>query len=81
MATSFSNGRESSSNTNVSPTTSALPPGASVLATLTDDVDCGIGEARGTSVERAPIHFAFRDLFTFRDNLIARVEPYLVALS
>lgn len=27
-----------------------------------------------------PFRFAFNDLFTFRDGLIARVDSYLVAL-
>jgi len=39
-----------------------------------------VGEGRGTSVTHGPIHFAFSDLFTFCDNLIVRVDSYLVPL-
>lgn len=39
-----------------------------------------LGEGRGTSVEHGPFRFAFNDVFTFRDGLIARVESYLVPL-
>lgn len=38
------------------------------------------GEGRGTSVEHGPFRFAFNDLFTFRDSLIARVDSYIVPL-
>jgi uncharacterized protein YndB with AHSA1/START domain/ketosteroid isomerase-like protein len=39
------------------------------------------GEGRGVSVEHGPFRFAFSDLFTFRDGLIARVDSYVVPLS
>lgn len=48
-----------------------LEDGAVVVAT---------GEGRGVSVEHGPFHFAFNDLFTFRDGLIARVDSYVVPL-
>ena len=38
------------------------------------------GEGRGASVDHGPFRFAFNDLFTFRDGLIARVDSYLAAL-
>lgn len=38
------------------------------------------GEGRSVSVEHGPIRFAFNDLFTFRDGLIARVDSYVVPL-
>ena len=38
------------------------------------------GEGRGASVEHGPFRFAFNDLFTFRDGLIARVDSYVVPL-
>ncbi|RKN47937.1 DUF4440 domain-containing protein [Micromonospora endolithica] len=38
------------------------------------------GEGRGTSVDHGPFRFAFNDLFTFRDGLIARVDSYVVPL-
>lgn len=39
------------------------------------------GEGRGTSIEHGSFRFAFNDLFTFRDGLIARVDSYVVALA
>jgi ketosteroid isomerase-like protein len=36
------------------------------------------GEGRGVSVAHGPFRFAFNDLFTFRDGLIARVDSYVV---
>ncbi|WP_309238443.1 SRPBCC domain-containing protein [Actinoplanes aureus] len=39
------------------------------------------GEGGGVSVEQGPFRFAFSDLFTFRDGLIARVDSYLVPLT
>jgi ketosteroid isomerase-like protein len=39
------------------------------------------GEGRGVSVDHGPFRFAFNDLFTFRDGLIARVDSYVVPLS
>jgi uncharacterized protein YndB with AHSA1/START domain/ketosteroid isomerase-like protein len=39
------------------------------------------GEGRGVSVEHGPFRFAFNDVFTFRDGLIARVDSYVVPLS
>ncbi|MCO8269666.1 nuclear transport factor 2 family protein [Actinoplanes sp. TRM 88003] len=38
------------------------------------------GEGRGATVEHGPFRFAFNDLFTFRDGLIARVDSYVVPL-
>ena len=38
------------------------------------------GEGRGATVDHGPFHFAFNDLFTFRDGLIARVDSYVVPL-
>lgn len=38
------------------------------------------GEGRGVSVEHGPFRFAFNDLFTFRDGLIARVDSSIVSL-
>jgi DNA-binding transcriptional ArsR family regulator/ketosteroid isomerase-like protein len=38
------------------------------------------GEGRGVSVEHGGFRFAFNDLFTFRDGLIARVDSYVVPL-
>jgi ketosteroid isomerase-like protein len=38
------------------------------------------GEGRGVSVDHGRFRFAFNDLFTFRDRLIARVDSYLVPL-
>lgn len=38
------------------------------------------GEGRGVSVDHGPFRFAFADLFTFRDGLIARVDSYVVPL-
>lgn len=38
------------------------------------------GEGRGATIEHGPFRFAFSDLFTFRDGLIARVDSYVVPL-
>ncbi|MCT2281502.1 nuclear transport factor 2 family protein [Micromonospora chalcea] len=38
------------------------------------------GEGRGATVAHGPFRFAFNDLFTFRDGLIARVDSYVVPL-
>ena len=38
------------------------------------------GEGHGVSVEHGSFRFAFNDLFTFRDRLIARVDSYVVPL-
>ncbi|HYN93273.1 MAG TPA: hypothetical protein VES42_05450 [Pilimelia sp.] len=38
------------------------------------------GEGGGVSLEHGRFRFAFNDLFTFRDGLIARVDSYLVPL-
>ncbi|MFI5836212.1 nuclear transport factor 2 family protein [Micromonospora sp. NPDC051300] len=38
------------------------------------------GEGHGVSVAHGPFRFAFNDLFTFRDGLIARVDSYVVPL-
>ena len=39
------------------------------------------GVGGGTTVEHGSFRFAFNDMFTFRDGLIARVDSYLVPLS
>jgi ketosteroid isomerase-like protein len=39
------------------------------------------GVGRGATVDHGPFQFAFNDLFTFRDGLIARVDSYVVPLS
>ncbi|NRQ48669.1 nuclear transport factor 2 family protein [Aeromicrobium stalagmiti] len=39
------------------------------------------GEGRGVHREHGPFHFAFNDLFTFRDGLISRVDSYVVPLG
>jgi uncharacterized protein YndB with AHSA1/START domain len=38
------------------------------------------GEGRGETVASEPFRFAFNDLFTFHDGLIARVDSYVVPL-
>lgn len=38
------------------------------------------GEGRGATVAHGPFSFAFNDVFTFRDALIARVDSYVVPL-
>jgi ketosteroid isomerase-like protein len=38
------------------------------------------GEGRALSVDNGPFRFAFNDLFTFRDGLIARVDSYVVPM-
>jgi len=38
------------------------------------------GEGRGVRAGHRPFRFAFNDLFTFRDGLIARVDSYVVPL-
>ncbi|GAB7036773.1 MULTISPECIES: nuclear transport factor 2 family protein [Catenuloplanes] len=40
-----------------------------------------LGEGRGVSVEHGPFRFAFNDVFTFRGDLIARVDSYVVPLT
>ncbi|MDR7276387.1 SRPBCC domain-containing protein [Catenuloplanes atrovinosus] len=40
-----------------------------------------LGEGRGVSVAHGPFRFAFNDVFTFRDELIARVDSYVVPLG
>ena len=39
------------------------------------------GKGYGVSVEHEAFRLAFNDLFTFRNRLIARVDPYIVWLS
>ena len=39
-----------------------------------------LGEGHGVSVDHGPFRFAFNDLFTFHDGLIARVDSYVVPL-
>lgn len=38
------------------------------------------GEGWGTHLEHGPFHFAFNDIFTFRNGLISRVDSYVVPL-
>ncbi|MFG1927822.1 nuclear transport factor 2 family protein [Cryptosporangium sp. NPDC048952] len=38
------------------------------------------GEGRGALKDQGPFRFAFNDLFTFREGLIARVDSYVVPL-
>jgi hypothetical protein len=38
------------------------------------------GEGRGVSVEHGQFRFAFNDLFTLHNGLIARVDSYVVPL-
>ena len=45
-----------------------------------DAVVC-IGEGRGQFTTGAEFRFAFCDVFTFRDELICRVESYIVPLG
>ena len=45
-----------------------------------DTVVC-VGEGRGRMKAGAELRFAFCDLFTFRDDLICRVESYIVPLG
>ncbi len=40
-----------------------------------------IGTGQGRHKEAGPFRFAYCDVFTFRDDLIARVESYLVPLG
>ena len=44
------------------------------------DVVVTIGEGSGTTAAGDSHRFAFCDVFTFRDDLIARVESYVVPL-
>ena len=39
------------------------------------------GDGRGVRVDHGPFRFAFSDLFTFRDGLIARIESTVVPLA
>lgn len=45
------------------------------------EVVVATGMGGGASVEHGPFRFAFNDMFTFRDGLIARVDSYVVPLS
>lgn len=38
------------------------------------------GEGSGVIRDHGPFRFAFNDLFTFRDGLVARVDSYVVPL-
>jgi ketosteroid isomerase-like protein len=44
------------------------------------DVVVTTGEGRGRHREAGPFRFGFSDLFTFRGDLIARVDSYVVPL-
>ena len=46
-----------------------------------DDVVVAIGSGEGSRRGGESIRFAFCDVFTFRDDLICRVESYLVPLT
>jgi ketosteroid isomerase-like protein len=45
------------------------------------DTVISTGVGRGTSVEHGAFAFAFNDIFTFRDGLIARLDSYIVPLG
>jgi ketosteroid isomerase-like protein len=45
------------------------------------DVVVAIGTGRGTHRTNGPFEFAYNDVFTFRGDLIARVESYVVPLG
>ena len=44
------------------------------------DAVVAVGRGTGTHREAGPFEFAYCDVFTFRDDLIARVESYVVPL-
>jgi ketosteroid isomerase-like protein len=46
-----------------------------------DDVLVVTGTGRGRHREAGPFQFAYSDLFTFRDDLIAQVDSYVVPLA
>jgi ketosteroid isomerase-like protein len=45
------------------------------------DTIVAIGEGEGRHKEAGEFRFAYNDLFVFRDDLITRVESYVVPLS
>ena len=45
------------------------------------EVVVAIGTGEGRHREAGPFRFAYCDVFTFRDDLIARVESYVVQLT
>jgi ketosteroid isomerase-like protein len=45
------------------------------------DAVVAIGNGEGRHKEAGPFRFAYCDVFTFRNDLIARVESYLVQLA
>jgi len=45
------------------------------------DIVVVTGTGRGQHREGGPFRFAYSDLFTFRDDLIAQVDSYVVALA
>ena len=56
-------------------------PELDVQRTLEDGpVVVTTGEGLGATVEHGPFRFAFSDIFTFRDGLIARIDSYVVPL-
>jgi ketosteroid isomerase-like protein len=56
-------------------------PELTVVRTIdAGDVIVVTGTGRGHHREHGPFDFAHSDLFTFRDDLIARVDSYVVAL-
>ena len=46
-----------------------------------DDAVVAIGEGSGRHKEAGPFRFAYCDVFTFRGDLVCRVESYVVPLS
>lgn len=46
-----------------------------------DGVVVTTGEGSGVSVEHGPVRFAFNNVFSFRDGLIARVDVYVVPIG
>ena len=46
-----------------------------------DGVVIATGTGRGHHRESGPFRFAYNDVFTFRDGLIAQVDSYVVALA
>lgn len=45
------------------------------------DLVCATGHVRAPLTNGGELHLAFSDLFTFRDDRIARLEAYLVPLA
>lgn len=52
-----------------------------ILSCLTDDVVVVTGTGMAHHREAGRLEFAYNDLFTFRGDLIAQVDSYVVPLS